>query len=678
MNKILLILWLLFVGILLSPTAMQAQVDIEKSTEIITISGKQFYMHHVKKGQTLYSIARTYQISEAEIEKLNPEVKEVGLQANMVLGIPVVSEEPTVENSEEKPTEKPDVKPTLLPVVKPAEKPEVTPVATTDTVVLPKVSDLPITEDDEIGDGYVIHTVKEGEKTKHLLRRWGVSEEEFRKMNPSVGSRVFVGQKVLIPVEIPKEPTSVEKPSVDTLKIHLQRPQVLDTVKEEEPLEEEFILPEEKPDECYASTDNASRTYHVALLVPLYLNEIDRLDLSKARIEKTKHSRAMKFLQFYEGFMMAVDSLTRYYGLKLELNVMDVSENVAGAQAAVSALEKEQVDLIIGPFFSKSFAIVEEYALEHDILVVNPMSERESIIVDAPNVVKLKPSAKAMAEELGDLIRIRYPKAKVTLMCNNGSKDSLNIAMIEEALLGAVDQEARLSNAEMLELIAKESARRKMGKRVLSTLEVEGQIFSTNQLRDNPDGEVYFDNPFHRITYSESDVFKRGLSTARDNILVAYGDNVVFATQILNSINRSAKKYPITLIGLPDWAEFDNLLVPNLLNMNAIYFDDHFVDYNSEWAQSFVEKFQSMYQCDPLDYAFEGYDVAWYFLTALKEFGPHAQECLPYYHPALLHSRYYFTKKRAEDGLENRYWNIYQYDNSSVELKPVFIYSEED
>lgn len=676
----------LFLGLLFAvPTVVQAQVEVEKSTEIITISGKQFYMHHVKKGQTLYSISRAYQVSEDEITKMNPEIKEVGLQANMVLGIPVVvSEEPTGEAPATVPvvvqTEEPEEKPALIPKVKPVEKPVETPVTSPDTVVVPKVSDLPITDEDEIGDGYVIHTVKEGEKTKHLLRRWGVSEEDFRKLNPSVGSRVFVGQKVLIPVEnlLVSQGQQEEKPSVDTIKLPLEHEPVVDTVKEEEPLSEEFMLPEEKPDECYASADNASRTYHVALLVPLYLNEIDRLDLSKLRIEKTKHSRAMKFLQFYEGFMMAVDSLTKYYGLKLDLTVMDVSENVAGAEAAVRALEKEQVDLIIGPFFSKSFAIVEEYALSQNILVVNPMSERESIIVDAPNVVKLKPSAKAMADELGDLIRIRYPKAKVTLMCNNASKDSINVALIEEALLEAVEQEARLSNAEMLDLIAKESARRKMGKRVLSTLEVEGQIFSTNHLRENPDDEVYFDNPFRRITYSESDVFKKSLSSARDNVLVAYGDNIVFATQILNSINRSAKKYPITLIGLPNWAEFDNLLVPNLLNMNAIYFDDHFVDYNSEWAQSFVEKFQNTYHCDPLDYAFEGYDVAWYFLTALKEFGPHAQECLPYYHPALLHSRYYFTKKRAEDGLENRYWNIYQYDNPSVELKPVFIYSEED
>ena len=51
-----MILWVLLLGMILVPTAVQAQVEVEKSTEIITISGKQFYMHHVKKGQTLFLI----------------------------------------------------------------------------------------------------------------------------------------------------------------------------------------------------------------------------------------------------------------------------------------------------------------------------------------------------------------------------------------------------------------------------------------------------------------------------------------------------------------------------------------------------------------------------------------------------------------------------------------------
>ncbi|MBR4146670.1 MAG: LysM peptidoglycan-binding domain-containing protein [Bacteroidales bacterium] len=682
MIRKLIKIWILFGLFLVLPMVGHAQVvEVEKSTEIVTISSKQYYMHHVKKGQTLYGIAKAYQVTEEDIKRLNPEINELGLQANMVIGIPVVvehEEQPLVE-----PVEQPEEKPVMIPVATPEEDLEEVLEDTLKTPKPTKISDLPISDDDEFGDGYVIHTVKEGEKTKRLLRRWGVSEEDFRKLNPSVGSRVFVGQKVLIPVEVMPETqiednqeSNIQVP--DTIKVIVEENPVVDTVVEDEDLSGVFELPEEKPDECYASPDNATRSYHVALLVPLYLNEIDRLDLSKAKIEKTKHSRAMKFLQFYEGFMMAVDSLTRYYGLQLDLTVMDVSENVAGAQAAVSAMEKEQIDLIIGPFFSKSFAVVEEFALSRDILIVNPMSERESILENAPNVVKLKPSASAMADELGDLIRIRYPKAKVTLLATGSAKDSVKVAMIEEALLKAVEPEVRLTNDEMLDLITKESARRKMGKRVLSTLEVEGQIFSTKSLKEDPNGEVFFDNPFRRITYAETDVFKKGLSSARDNVLVAYGSDIVFATKILNNINRSAKKYPITLIGLPNWSEFDNLLVPNLLNMNAIYMVDNFVDYNDETIQRFVDHFRESYNCDPIDYAFEGYDVAWYFLKALMEFGPHAGECLPYYHPALMHSRYYFNKKRYEDGLENRYWSIYQYDNPSVELKPILIYSEED
>lgn len=658
-----LLLWLLLLGAGLSPMIVRAQVVVEKSTEIVTISDKQYYMHHVKNGETLYSIARVYEVTEDEIRKLNPEIEELGLQAEMVIGIPVVKKE------------EPQATPQVT-VVRKEQEPK--PVGDT---INPVLADLPISPDDEICDGYVIHTVKEAEKTKRLLRRWNVTEEEFRQMNPSVGTRVFVGQKVLIPVKNltkqgsetvvnPLNDTIPEGSAADTTK------QQLDSVVDGN--KGEFVLPEEKPEVCYASPENADRQYHVALLVPLYLNEIEKLDLSKAKIEKTKSTRAMKFLQFYEGFMMAADSLTRYHGLRLDLTVIDVSENVAGAEAAVSQLQNEEVDLIIGPFFSKSFAVVQEFAKSKDILVVNPMSERESIIVDAPNVVKLKPSAKSMVDNLVRLLNTQYPKAKVTFITENNPRDSVMVEMLEQALQDAVPPEVVLTNAEMVELITKESRRRKMGKRVLSTLEVEGQIFSTKALSENPDGISYFDNPFQRIKFAEIESFKKELSAGRDNVLVAYGKDLVFATKILNTVNKSTKKYPITLIGLPDWEEFENLLVLNLLNMNAVYFNPHFVDYNDSIALQFVDGFRSKYQSEPMDYAFEGFDVGWYFLNALMQFGPHAAECLPYYHPALLSSRYYFNKDRYEDGLENRYWNIYQFDNSLIELKPIRIWPEEE
>ena len=407
MNKKLLICCALLFWAVVLPTATHAQVAIEKSTETITISGKQYYMHHVKKGETLYSIAKAYEVSEDEIKKLNPEIDETGLQVDMVIGVPVVvkEEKPYVApTSQDPPTTEP-VRDTVKPatgIIEPVRD-TVKPAPTT---VDPRLASLPLSPDDEIGDGYIIHTVKEAEKTKRLLRRWNVTEEEFRQLNPSVGSRVFVGQKVLIPVpylsknDFP-EPVQPDNDTLtaDTLAGVTSEPLVGDSLAKDT-LSGVFVLPTEKPESCYASPENANRVYRVTLMVPLYLDDIDRLDLSKARIEKTKSTRSLKFLQFYEGFMMAVDSLTSYYGLNLELSVFDVHEDVASAQAALRQLEEEEVDLIVGPFFSKSFALVQEFAQRRDILIVNPMSERESILVDADNVVMTVPSSTQLTTPL--------------------------------------------------------------------------------------------------------------------------------------------------------------------------------------------------------------------------------------------------------------------------------------
>ena len=696
------------------PVTPAPRVVEKQTSQVVTVGGKSFYMHHVKEGETIFGISRAYEVSEKELMELNPELSE-GLKAGAVIGIPVPNtdqkpeviqkvepkEEPKVEPKEEpkvEPKEEPKVEPKEEPKVEPKEEPKVEPKEEPQVeVVRMKPETEPQTEatdgaktpvfdeDDEFGDGYVIHTVKEAEKTKTLIKRWDITEEEFRMVNPSVGSRVFVGQKVLIPLK--KDPNKQET----VVHYDLEEPEEEEIPVEETVVEqvenEDDMLPWEKllyaketPFDCYATLANADRSYHVALLVPLYLNEIDKLDSSRDRVEKSKKSRSLKFLQFYEGFMMAADSLTKHHGLRLELTVLDVTENTAGAENAVNKLRDEDVDLIIGPFFSKSFAVVQEFAAERNIYVVNPLSERESVVLDAPNVLKLKPGTEAMVSQLADLIKIKYPKSKVTLLTPSKVKDSLTVDAIERALNAVVEPEVQLSNAEMLELITKESQRRKMGKRVLSNLEVEGQIFSTKSLGDRPDEVTVFENQFHRITYSDADLktFKQELSAARDNVLVAYGDDVVFATKVLNNINRSARKYPITLIGLPQWSELDNLLVPNLLNMNAIYFDDHFVDYNDSLVMQFVDDFRAKYESEPMDYAFEGFDVGWYFLNALMQFGSNSVDCLPYYHLPLLSTRYYFNKCKANNGLENRYWNIYQYDNRAIELKPVLIYEDEE
>ncbi len=61
---------------------------VTRSNNHISIGGKNFYQHEVLKGQTLYGISKTYEISEEEIKKNNPDLNTRSVFPGMVLRIP--------------------------------------------------------------------------------------------------------------------------------------------------------------------------------------------------------------------------------------------------------------------------------------------------------------------------------------------------------------------------------------------------------------------------------------------------------------------------------------------------------------------------------------------------------------------------------------------------------------
>ena len=116
--------------------------------------------------------------------------------------------------------------------------------------------------------------------------------------------------------------------------------------------------------------------------------------------------------------------------------------------------------------------------------------------------------------------------------------------------------------------------------------------------------------------------------------------------------------------------------------MNAIYVSDCFVDYNNEETKQFVLRFRQKYVVDPMQYAFEGYDVANYFLNALMQYGSDdLLGCLHCYQASMLHTNYRFYYKNymnvgGNDGKENLYWSVYQYNNDDIELVPVDLFNK--
>lgn len=715
-------------GLFFGVPTVKAQEPVERSTEIVKVGSKEYYMHHVKAGQTLYGIAKAYQVPVAEIEHLNPEVKD-GLKVGYVIGIPVIDGQiPPVEPENqteiqeaepvEEPVQDPEIESVIIesteepvqvesveePAIEPVEEPANTPIVMKAgshyvvqegedlydiakkfgidvadfKAVNPGLTNYPsagvtiLVPDIQNESDYIAHKVEHAERTTALMKRWKVNESDFRVMNVSVGAHVFKNQVVLIPID-PVQ-IIVESNGAVLEEEGEEGNTEISIVEEmpEEPFMDEFSG--EMP-ECKASPENARKRYNVALMVPLYLFDIDNLDASSTKASKSLKSRSMLFLQFYEGFMMAVDALEKE-GLKLDLTVIDVTENTYTAEQAVSQIENKHFDMIVGPFFWKSFAIVEEYAKSKGIIVVNPLSNRESVIEGNPNVVKVKPGDVGQILTLSNLVKNYYNTSNVFIVSKEEAADTAYLTQLEHHLNLAVNSEVAVSGDEFLHFARNESERLEMGSKLVSTVDVEGQVYSVKDFQTGATDMVVLSNSVKRYSYGDIGNVTSQLSGVRNNLIIAYGDDNVFATQILNTLTKSADRFPITLVCAPDWSRFEKLLVDNLLKMNAIYVNDYFVDYKSDAAKRFVLRFRGKYLCEPQNYAFEGYDVGMYFLSALMRYGDNMMECLHCHHVPLLHTDYRFyyrnyLKSGQEEGKENLYWSIYQYDKNDIELKPI-------
>ena len=88
------LLFFILVFALFKVSFAQEPVTVERSNNKVILEGKIYYIHMVKPGQTLYSIAKAYHVSQKEIAIENPGVMS-GLQIGQALKIPL---EPTLDD----------------------------------------------------------------------------------------------------------------------------------------------------------------------------------------------------------------------------------------------------------------------------------------------------------------------------------------------------------------------------------------------------------------------------------------------------------------------------------------------------------------------------------------------------------------------------------------------------
>ena len=153
MNKHWLII-ILFFAIICIPYIVLSQ-DIVKSDVIERIDGKNYYLHTIEQGQTLYSLSKVYDVPVDELIFENPEARS-GLAIGQQLKIPVESREKKISN--------------------------------------------------ELRSGdfrYIFHIVKKGQTIYGISRIYDISVDDLKAANPEWIEGLEPGQYLKIPMKDP-------------------------------------------------------------------------------------------------------------------------------------------------------------------------------------------------------------------------------------------------------------------------------------------------------------------------------------------------------------------------------------------------------------------------------------------------------------------------------------------
>lgn len=624
MKRLLLLSLSLLFAYMLVGQVDETPASVTRSTDKVKIDGKYFYIHIVKKGETLYSISKAYNVTQIEIAMENPDIY-LGLQVDQALKIPIKDQK--ILSSDEDENFIYHIvrrKETLFGLARKynismqdiiAVNPEVEEGLRTNQVVL-----IPKQKIETLGDAspqeserFIYHEVKPREGFFAISKKYGVSEAIIKKFNHDL---VKDGIKLGTVLKIPRNP-------IDTIYTEILNPQTAVQDKDQTVYMTSEV-------ECDTFEYNKWRDkYTIALLLPFTqandtpYNEENGEDYPTGSHEGNTPSgstdqvkisaHTANFLDFYQGALIAIDSL-KELGLSINLNVFNTEKKAEKAKELTMDPGLRNANLIIGPAYQECLQPVAEFALEERIPMVSPLSPNNFLLDRNPYLFQVNPSFLTQLDQFTRIIDLCSGQ-NIVLVHEN---DSTNVAMLNN-FKEMLSQ--RIAECPMPQLIHFKEVTYKPGS---PAPEVQEQI-------------------------SHSLVFDR------ENFILVPSNNEVFVSDLLGNLHTLSTifKYPISVYGFPRWQKFRNVQIDYYYQLQLNLFTPFYVDYNSPSVKSFIAKYRDNFRSEPTQYSFQGFDVVYYFLSAMKKYGVDFQYCLKNQENELLQSSYNFSKVNALGGYEN-------------------------
>src|SRR5450759_3904275 len=624
---------LILMSILICTNTVNSQVVVERSKDKAIISGTAYFIHQVKKGETSYSIAKAYGITVEDLTRDNPPTV-YGIKEGQILRIPVK----------------------LVTDSKPADY-------------------VPIKREHD-DTRFIYINLKPGETVYSLSKLYGVSEDEIMESNPGIDiNKLSIGTEIGIPKrefmnnqqkfndqddkytfhkvlmgeslssiakqygltvrQLRKENRDLRFPQVgDVVRIPMSKITVIQVSEQVKPDTVEAIA-EEPPVTIertvgYTPVTDLKGTLDIAVMLPFYLQENSaRRDVDSSNVVKGRknykvnrvaedwiYPGSIDFLEMYEGILLASDTL-RSLGLNINLHTYDIKDDTIEITRLIKSGKLSDMDLIIGPVYSHNLSIVSEYAKELGIPVVSPVPlMNNSALVKNPTLYMASSSLEIAQKALAKKISEYY---------------DYNIVFIHADSLQVDEDVKRFKNLIFTELSYKLP---------YEDIKFKEFLFYSRSMFNN--------DSINRLSHA--------LSEQSRNILIIASEEAPVISEVVDMVSGLSRRFNIKLFAYPVIRDLDRLDQKELFDMDIMVYSPYWIDYSKKNIKQFNSNFMQKFHTQPLEksYAWQGYDIAYYFLSGLAMHGKNFIAHPEIHNLELLQSDYDFRRKADGDGFENQ------------------------
>lgn len=515
-----------------------------------------YFLHTIEKGQSLYSIASMYGVSTADIIKLNPGSDDK-IYAGHTLRIPRntnANEQKetyhTIATGETlyRLTVKYNVSAKEICDANPGLSAENfrigqvirIPSVTASEVAAPATeSNMTVAENNIPGPVESrcrdMHKVKRKETLFSISREYGISEAELIAANPELKGETKIKKGSFLCIPYPKQAEQAPKP-------------------QNIPTDAELFSENKKATERFA-------TIKAAVVLPF--------------LDGVSKGESARMVEYYEGLLMAVDSLKRT-GTSIDLYTYNSGPESASLNSILSKSEMKEMDIIFGPLYQQHIKPLAAFAQKYHTRLVIPFTSKDNTVFQNPSVYQVNTPQSYLYSEVYDHFVRLFPNANIIFIeATQGAKEKAEfIKGMKEAL--------------------------------------KSRSIPMTSLKEDVTAES----------------LKATLRADRENIFIPTSGSNLTLIKILPQLTLLVREQPesrVRLFGYPEWQTYTKDHIEAFFELDTYFYSSFYTNNLLPAAINFTKSYRKWYGKEMDErypkYGMLGFDTGYFFLKGLSRYG---------------------------------------------------------